>query len=686
MFIKAKAIWLKEKQTEMNTNIRLSATLESLKKAKLHIAVNSFYRLFINGNFVCFGPARTARGYARKDIIDIEKYDNNSGENEIRIEAVGYYCMSLTTCKMPSFITAEIEANGEVLAATGDSFEIFTNPQKLRRVERFSKQRHFGEVWDYRLSDKVGAEFEIVESPKLIDRVVPYPQYEDYMMENAVAVGKAEFDPTIDYPDNKYSGNDINDRWGRFLEEEIEYKPFRFLGKQAYTKLSEGNALPITLKAGEYALFDFGIINCGFLKAQLFAKCEADVIFGTTEYPDSEDFFLGFANMQNVHECLLPEGETEHLSFEPYTAKRIIVLVKSGEITLNSIGINSYQYDMSGAKECTVSDPVIKGIYAAALRTFSHNVVDIYMDCPSRERAGWLCDSFFTGRTEHYLFGNSAVEDAFLENYRLFAGDEMLPDGMLPMCYPSDMISEKDYIPQWCMWYILEVEEYLNYRNTAVDKNLFKPSVEKILAHLEKYENSDGLLQDVPGWNFVDWSKANSWVNNVNYPTNFLYSATLKSAYKLFGNVQWLEKSQKISKKTEELSFNGELFVDNAEKLENGELKNTENTSETAQYYAFAFGNVDYFDPKYETLRGYIENGFPEHIEPKNAFIGLYVRLLALLKHGRRDTLERDVIGFFGKMNEKTGTLWEALRTNASLDHGFASFVVLVIDEIYNKK
>ena len=110
-------------------------------------------------------------------------------------------------------------------------------------------------------------------------------------------------------------------------------------------------------------------------------------------------------------------------------------------------------------------------IYDAAVRTFCHNVLDIYMDCPSRERAGWLCDSYFTGKTEHFLFGTTFVEDAFLENYRLYKNDDgMIPEGSLPMCFPSDIKDNGEMIPQWTMWYVLEVEDYLTNRNTAAEQ------------------------------------------------------------------------------------------------------------------------------------------------------------------------------------------------------------------------
>ena len=97
-------------------------------------------------------------------------------------------------------------------------------------------------------------------------------------------------------------------------------------------------------------------------------------------------------------------------------------------------------------------------IYRASVRTFRHNALDIFMDCPSQERAGWLFDSYYTAKAEYSFTGKTLTEDAFLKNY-ILGGERTQGDGMLNMCYPSDVFS-KGFIPQWSMWYIIEADEY----------------------------------------------------------------------------------------------------------------------------------------------------------------------------------------------------------------------------------
>ena len=127
---------------------------------------------------------------------------------------------------------------------------------------------------------------------------------------------------------------------------------------------------------------------------------------------------------------------------------------------------------------------MLANIYDAAIRTFTHKSVVLYTDCPSRERSGWLCDSYFMAQAEYLLFGKSDVEQAFLENYAKYKNVGELPLGMLPMCYPSDMPDDGRYIPQWAMWYVIELDQYLKQRNPAADREVFRPLVFDLLAFL----------------------------------------------------------------------------------------------------------------------------------------------------------------------------------------------------------
>ena len=188
----------------------------------------------------------------------------------------------------------------------------------------------------------------------------------------------------------------------------------------------------------------------------------------------------------------------------------------------------------------------------------------------------------------------------------------------------------------------------------------------------------------------MEWSSANDWTENVNYPTNFLYAEMLRSIAALYGDDALMEKAHYVAKKTEELAFDGEVFVDNAVLNEDGVLQNTRNVSEAGQYYALLFGEVDLNEPKYAKLKQYVDDGFTS-FEPNdrsfvhvNAFIGMYLRICTLMKLEKKAVLKQDLKSFFGGMVASTGTLWEYKQFKGSFDHGFASLAALAIDFVEN--
>ena len=689
MFLQAKPVWLQGKENEKNYFAAFEAKIDELKEAVLHITAATFYRVFVNGAFVAHGPARTTAGYARKDEILLDRYHTDNG-NTVRIEVAGYACGSYATVRSTSFLMAEIHRKGEVIAFTGRDFIGARMWQKVQAVERYSMQRHFGEVWDETAPVLPSPETATLDLDiRVIDRVAPYPRYDDILLDTAHLRGSFTFDESLPFVEKHYNETSNPTVWGKFDDDTIPHKPYRWVQRQRQAPTEHNISLPQTLSAGEYVLFDFGHIECGFLQFMAKAQEKSEIVIAFTEYCDGEQLtFVPQMAVQNVVEYILsPENASDRrISFEPYTFRHAAVFVKSGSLTLESFGVKTYVRDMENAYRPTLPDPSLQAIYDAALRTYSHNALDIFMDCPSRERAGWLCDSYFTATAEHFFFGEVLTEDAFLENYRLFdADDGTYQKGVLPMCYPAEPGNSRLFIPQWNMWYVLEVEEYLTGRNKSASPDSFRKSVEGIVSYLAAYENEDGLLEDLPSWNFVEWSDANTWTKNVNYPTNFLYSEMLLAAYRLFGVEEWRERAERTRANTRKLSFDGKLFTDNAVRDESGALVNTGNTSEACQYYALLFGGVDLNAPEYTYLKNCVLHGFDEVAAsgrcfvPVNAFIGLYLRIKFLLQEGLYDILLKELNDFFGEMIEKTGTLWEMRQLKCSLDHGFASYAAYAI-------
>lgn len=100
------------------------------------------------------------------------------------------------------------------------------------------------------------------------------------------------------------------------------------------------------------------------------------------------------------------DGELE--TTEPYTFKYLKLMVLDGDCEISNIYLREYVNPGVYATHFASSDMKVNRVFEAGRETFRQNAVDIFMDCPSRERAGYLCDCFFTSRVAFDLLGKLA--------------------------------------------------------------------------------------------------------------------------------------------------------------------------------------------------------------------------------------------------------------------------------------
>lgn len=718
IFKQAVPVWEKKKETEMNYHLLFRSIIseKEIKECvtKIALTASNMYQLFVNGRFVAEGPARAGHGYYRVDEIDISQY-LTAEKNVVAVYVAGYYIKNFYLIKQPSFICAEILCGDRIVAATGSSnnggFEAMYHSARFRKVARYSYQRPFCEAYEldeaYQAlltdADKSIETVELaeVEQKDFLEREAPYPCYDFIAAQKLVAKGNVTF---VEEPIKPVRTTRIfmPDPELAFKRAELEISNCDEISKgiyqleETFESGREQEFLPLELKANTFSILALPTEKTGFITLELEVTEDTQFMVGFDEILTEGDVAL--FRMQAINSVIwkLKKGKYSLITNEPYSMKYLKLINKSENavVKVSKVGITEFAFDYhdDGLKS---DNAVLNRIYDAGVETFRQNTVDIYMDCPSRERAGWLCDSFFTSRVEYELTGKSAVEKNFLENFIFSKEFNGVDEGMLPMCYPADFA--KSYIPQWAMWYVLELEEYLE---RTKDRQLIKDAMGRIrdlLSFFERYENEDGLLEKLPSWNFVEWSKANEFVQDVNYPTNMLYARMLRAVAKVYGKEnakyaehmpaaeQCLKKAMKIVETVREQSYFDGFFHDHALRQEDGSLLVVkEDVTETCQYYAFFFETAtpEIYPELWKTLLedfgpGRVEKGLWKGIYPSNAFIGYYLRLELLSRAELGELLLENIEGFFGYMAARTGTLWEHNDTSASCNHGFASHVLV---------
>ncbi len=667
------------------------------RRAVLRLAAAQAYRVWANSVLAGRGPARTAHGHARVDEWPLT--GEVSGVMELVIEVMGYGVPTFCSTHEPAFLCAELVAGKNVLAwtaARGGGFTAEHRIERVQRVERYSYQRPFVEY--YRIG-KAGSHWQLPgynpEHPLALTRVTHRRVW--------LARGMALPDLTEQFPrPGAVRGRAVHRAAKarraakhRFIHEvpavsqgyplkEVKGSLYRELAgltfsDQGRERLRAGR--PTSLAKGEFLRVDFGAIHTGSPALRVRAGRATRLLLVFDEILVDGAIAFDRATCVNAVAVELAAGaQVDFETFEPYTFQHLLVLVSKGAAEVERIRLRQF-INAEPVRPPPVRLPAAEArVRAAALASFRQNALDIFMDCPSRERAGWLCDSLFAARAEWHLCGDNPIERAFLENYLRPATFAGLPRGMVPMCYPAEAL-QNQFIPNWAMFLVLQLDEAQRVRRLPAGwRPLIRRRVRGLVDYFRRFENELGLLEKLESWVFVEWSKANAFVQEVNFPSNMLYAAMLRAAARLLGDARLAKKAAVVETAIRALAWRDGRFVDNAVRDAAGGLVVTENATEVCQYYAFTYGLVS---PESEpALWRRLVRGDYGSLHPANAFIGKLLRLELLIAHGEPAAAHRQLMRNFLPMARRTGTLWEHLDVSASCNHGFTAYIAVLIDRL----
>lgn len=641
-FQRAESVW-GEGRGSTNAYLRFSAAFDAAKVQRtgeppvLRIAAATVYRAKLNGAYVGYGPARTAEGWAKVDEWPLD--DVREGRNEIEIDVAGYVCESYQYVIQPAFLRAEVVQDGKVLAATsqrlaedGLPYQTFTAAEIARDIGGavYSRQRGFpGERYVVDPDAKpVAVPLVKAADVKLRPRAVPYPEFKvkDYFTETKAGPGKVWSAP-------------FNDTG--------------FIGFKV--KVTEPGTFAVR--------FDEGLVDG---KLDLFRNGDPSNSW--------------HACLNHVTWNVKKPGEYVFETFEPYTFKFVEGRMESGKGEISAPYLRQFRNPLPEHARFESSDPDLDRIFRAACDTLAENGVDLYTDCPGRERSAWLCDTWFSASAAAYLTGDFGVERAFLENFVLAPRfSAAVPEGGMPGGYPGAGL-----LSTYMMWYVLQCGEYA--ARAGDDGRAFadfaKARVLRNIEFLTKYENSDGLLENLPGWVFIEWSHAADLVKGINYPANMLWTKTLDCAAALYGRGDFAERAERLRETIRRRSFDGAYFHDQELKGKDGRYELNPDRTETCQYYAF-FTGVATKEKHPHLWRRMVEGFGPgrtsDGVFPSDMFFGRLLRLDLLARDGHAAKTACEIKNYLLGMAEESGTLWEFADGHDSRCHAFAAYAALLM-------
>ncbi len=285
---------------------------------------------------------------------------------------------------------------------------------------------------------------------------------------------------------------------------------------------------------GVFFIVDLQEETAGFLDIDMEvpADCRLDVGFGEhLKEGLCRTSIRGFAC-----EIDLKAGRNTWLhTFRRFGCRYLQFFVHSPEVTVHYAGMRPTLYPLKH-KEYRSGNLLRETIYKVCQSTLQQCLHEHYEDCPWREQALYTMDSRNQMLCGYYAFGETEAARASLE----LISHGVRPDGLLALCYPAG----RDFpIPAFSCMYFVQMDEYIRYTGDVTLAAAVFDTMETVLETFHKKLQPEGVIDYFYGrsprgkniyWNFYEWAATmNGHIpdgqRRLDCPLNCFYSLAMQS-------------------------------------------------------------------------------------------------------------------------------------------------------------
>ncbi|MCL2068908.1 MAG: family 78 glycoside hydrolase catalytic domain, partial [Oscillospiraceae bacterium] len=415
---------------------------------------DDYYKLYINGRFVCQGPAPAYHFHYNVNEYDISGFLREA-ENVI---AVHVYYQGLinrvwNSGDLRMGMAAEITADGEILLATDSSW-------KYHIAEEFTGMRTTGYLTQF---------LEDIDNRKKI-------------------TGWKE---TV-FDDSGWGSVCVNEA------ADYVFYPQITPSVQVYTippvsinKIEKGNLL-----------IDFGREITGriLLRASGRSGQELEIHYGEELTSPVKVRSEMRCNCDYIEKWILSGGD-DLLENYDYKAFRYVQILSHGaHVKTESViaEVRHYPFDDSFC-DFKSPDPLLKQIWEICKNGIKFGTQEGYLDCPSREKGQYLGDATIVAQAHAYLTGDYRLYKKCLHDFALSA--HICP-GLMAVCPGNFMQEIADYSLQWPM-------QLLKYYELCGDIDFLRemlPVAQGLIDYFRGFARGDGLIENYSDKPImVDW-------------------------------------------------------------------------------------------------------------------------------------------------------------------------------------
>ncbi len=250
------------------------------------------------------------------------------------------------------------------------------------------------------------------------------------------------------------------------------------------------------------SFYDFGQEIAASLKIRVKGEAGCSVKLYCGEETDENDPMRTRWNMRcncRYEESIIFDGSGEAYVQYDYKAFRYATVLCDGCTIEEFKAVVRHNAFDDGYCTLSTDDQRLADVFRLCKNTIKYGTQEIYMDCPSREKGQYAGDMTITSASQLWLTGDPYMMRKAITNQ---LESSFICKGIMAVTPGSLMQEIADYSLQFP---ILALRDY----EATGDRDFLARCYEaclNIVDYFRQYEREDGLLETVKGkWNLVDW-------------------------------------------------------------------------------------------------------------------------------------------------------------------------------------
>nr|MDQ3578963.1 hypothetical protein [Actinomycetota bacterium] len=279
------------------------------------------------------------------------------------------------------------------------------------------------------------------------------------------------------------------------------------------------------------SVWDVGHLTLGHVRLQLHgdpgtaAGTEVDVVVGEDLGPDG----LPEIRPRNwAARLILGESADQEVSFFDPVGLRYLAAHHVPGLSV-SLAVDEAIYPRPEGANFDCDDVRYNDLWRAGARTVDLCSTDAFIDCPGREQRAWIADSYVQMLVSYVT--NPDWE--LIRHHLTLTSRSRHPSGLLAAAAACDFARVGLTTPDYSLHWIRALAAYWRHSGDETFVAALRPIAEGILERYEAQRGSSGLLEDFPGWVFLDWAQVGR--DSITGAHDALHAAALEAYAELPG-------------------------------------------------------------------------------------------------------------------------------------------------------